>query len=225
VFVQGSLSESILAGFDDQGAIAQRSHTRFLDAPPAGGIESAHSQTGLHRGERGAGGEGLPRDVQQFEALVRRHAKLVGAVVRRVCRRSHASLAPDAEQEVYLALWKRLGSGKEIEHPISYLYKMALTTALAVVRRHRREEPLDQLPATRAPVRGALEPAERRRLLAEILGTLPPEEARAYLAGFNHAEVARLYGWSESVARHRIYRTLERLREAASRTGGAGDGE
>jgi RNA polymerase sigma factor (sigma-70 family) len=170
----------------------------------------------------------LPRDAQQFEALVRRHAKLVGAVVRRVCGRSHASLAPDAEQEVYLALWKRLGSGKEIEHPISYLYKMALTTALAVVRRHRRQEPLDQLPASPAPVRGALEPAERRRLLAEILGALPPEEARAlkaYLAGFNHAEVARLYGWSESVARHRIYRTLERLREAESRTEGAGDDE
>jgi RNA polymerase sigma factor (sigma-70 family) len=161
----------------------------------------------------------LPRDAEQFEALLRRHSRLVAGAVRRVCGRRHAALVPDAEQEVYLALWKRLGSGKEIEHPVSYLYRMALTTALAVVRRGSREEPLGDDGAEAAAAGFAagdgLEPAERRRLLGEVLEAVEPDEARAlkaYLAGFNHVEVARLYGWSESVARHRIYRTLERLR-------------
>lgn len=166
----------------------------------------------------------VPRDAEQFEALLRRHSRLVAAAIRRVCGRRHAALVPDAEQEVYLALWKRLGSGKEIEHPVSYLYRMALTTALAVVRRSSREDPLEDEAAQRAVAAAdvandGLEPAERRRLLAEVLEAVEPEEARAlkaYLAGFNHVEVARLYGWSESVARHRIYRTLERLRAAGS---------
>ena len=35
---------------------------------------------------------------------------------------------------------------------------------------------------------------------------------RAYLAGFNHREVARLFGWTESVARHRIYRSIDELK-------------
>ncbi len=62
---------------------------------------------------------------------------------------------------------------------------------------------------------GNLLPAERGRLLEEMLGKLNIEQARAlrgYLSGLNHREVAALFGWSESVARHRIYRGLETLR-------------
>ena len=167
----------------------------------------------------------MPHDAAEFEQLVRRYARLVAAAARRVCGRRHAELVPDVEQEVYLALWKRLGgSGNPIAHPTSYIYKMALTSALAVVRRERRDEPLDDERVGADPA-GAnepygLSPVERRRLLGELLDGLDPDEARAlrgWLAGFNHVEVARLYGWSESVARHRIYRTLDRLRAGAGR--------
>jgi RNA polymerase sigma factor (sigma-70 family) len=155
-----------------------------------------------------------------FETLIRRHARLLASAIRRVCGRRHHSLIPDVEQEVYLALWKRLGSGKEISHPASYIYRMALLTALAVVRRQGETLSLDAGAAGDPPASrpGELQPAERRSVIAEVLARLEPDEARAlraYLAGFNHAEVARLYGWSEAVARHRIYRTLERLRAAA----------
>jgi hypothetical protein len=34
-----------------------------------------------------------------------------------------------------------------------------------------------------------------------------------HLSGFNHVEVAALHGWTESVARHRIYRGLRSLRD------------
>ncbi len=167
-----------------------------------------------------------PRD-EAFDGLVRRHARLMAAAVRRVCGRRHRELIPDVEQEVYLALWKRLGSGNRIEHPTSYLYKMALTTALAVVRRHEPHggaAPLEEAIARSGPAArpDELQPVERRRLLAEVLGRLGAEEARAlraYLAGFNHTEVAELFGWSESVARHRIYRSLERLRALAAGEG------
>jgi RNA polymerase sigma factor (sigma-70 family) len=153
-----------------------------------------------------------------FDALLREHARIVSSAIRRVCGSRYGTLVPDIEQEVSLALWKRLDSGKEIEHPISYLYKMALTTALAVVRRHAA--------ATEVPAetRGRKQPAgeflglagpEQGRLLAESLERLPPEQARAvraYLAGFNHEEVATLFAWTPSAARHHIYRGLERLR-------------
>lgn len=172
----------------------------------------------------------MAADAEQFESLVRRYARLVSSAARRVCGRRHAVLVPDVEQEVYLALWKRLGSGNEIRHPTSYLYKMALTTALTVVRRFGREEPLEpeagaDAPAAARDSRG-LAPVERRRLLDQVLASVDPDEARAlraYLAGFNHTEIAELYGWSPSIARHRIYRTLERLQAAASTEGPADD--
>ena len=156
---------------------------------------------------------------KRFEELVRDHARVMAAAIRRVCGRRYRSLVADVEQEVYLALWKRLQGGNEITYPVSYLYKMALTTALAVIRKLEREAPLlaeDPPPSVpESAAFGDLLPVERSRLLDQVLAQLDADQARAmrgYLAGFNHKEVASLYGWSESVARHRIYRGIERLK-------------
>jgi DNA-directed RNA polymerase specialized sigma24 family protein len=70
-------------------------------------------------------------------------------------------------------------------------------------------------PAVQGTTIEALSLAERTCLLTALLDQLPLEQARAvraYLAGFTAMEVARLYGWSPSVARHRIYRGLQSLR-------------
>jgi len=158
------------------------------------------------------------RRQDEFAALVDQHARVIASAIRRVCSRRHRALVPDIEQEVRAALWKRLQSGKEISHPVSYLYKVALTTALAAIRRvpEYSNGPLPERsgePEAR-PFLDLL-PAEQSRLLAEALSLLSPEEARAvraHLAGFNHEDVARLYGWTPATARHRIYRGLERVR-------------
>jgi len=154
---------------------------------------------------------------------VEKHARVMASAVRRVCGKHHGFLIPDVEQEVRLALWKRLQSGKEIEHPISYLYKVALTTALAVVQKlgiaGGAAEPGEPVPAEpRADVQRGLLPVERALLIAQSLETLPLDQSRAlrgYLAGMNHKEVAALFGWSESVARHNIYGGMEALRARA----------
>jgi RNA polymerase sigma factor (sigma-70 family) len=158
---------------------------------------------------------------EEFERLISRYAGVMSSAIRRVCGRRHRALIPDVEQEVRLALWGRLQGGKAIEHPVSYLYKAALTTALRVLRRHAPPEETAvetrQIENPRADARPAwgLLPAELARHLEQALGRLPPDQARAlkaYLAGFGHKEVALLYGWSESVARHRIYQALAALR-------------
>jgi RNA polymerase sigma factor (sigma-70 family) len=163
-----------------------------------------------------------------FESLVRDHARLMASAIRRVCGRRHEALIPDVEQEVHLALWKRLGSGKTIDHPRSYVYKVALTTALAVLRRHQPEEAVEDERLmheidTRDAAAAGMSPAERRVVIDQALATLPDDQGRAlraYLAGFNHSEVAELFGWTPSVARHRIYRGLEALQETARRERG-----
>jgi RNA polymerase sigma factor (sigma-70 family) len=170
--------------------------------------------------ERGPGRFATSESRQRLlERLIDEHARLLSAVVRRVCGSRFPDLVPDVEQEVKLALWKRARSGEEIRHPVSYIYKVALTTSLALIRRYRPEreqltpEPVDP-PEPRLAL-GGLFPAERQRLVAELIETLDEDEARAlrgYLTGLNHQELAELYGWSPSVARHRVYRTLERLR-------------
>ena len=161
----------------------------------------------------------------EYERLIDRYARLMNAAVRRVCGRRHRDLVPDVEQEVRLALWKRLRGGNRIDHPASYLYKAALTTAAAVLRRHDRggdpveDVRLDELAVAEHGGARRLAPVECARLIEQMLDQVPDEQAlalRAWLAGFNHREVARMLGWSESVARHRIYRGLETLRQRAT---------
>ena len=157
---------------------------------------------------------------EAFSALIDTHARVIASAIRRVCGRRYGSLIPDVEQEVRTALWKRLQAGKDIEHPVSYLYKVALTTALAVIRQNGAdaESALVESDGQSVPLPErflGLLPVEQSRLLAEALGSLPADESRAvraHFAGFNHTEVADLYGWTESVARHRIYRGLGKLR-------------
>jgi len=164
----------------------------------------------------GKDGAFLTSPADDFEKLIDQHARLMAGAIRRVCGRRHQSLIPDIEQEVRLALWKQVGGGKTIDHPVSYIYKTALTTALAVLRRcaPRAETSAPGRIESAAPIpaRENLTPQESRRLLTEVLEALAPDQARAlkaWLAGFNHKEVARMYGWSESVARHNIYRGLK----------------
>jgi RNA polymerase sigma factor (sigma-70 family) len=159
--------------------------------------------------------------VSEYDSLVGRYARLLDGVARRVCGRRHHALVPDVGQEIRLALWRRLRGGNDIQHPASYLYKVALATALAVIRRYRPEreeleaDPTDAPPGGTAGL-GRLLPAERTRLVEEALARLEPDAARAlrgYLAGLSHGELAALYGWSPSVARHLVYRSIERLRK------------
>ena len=155
-----------------------------------------------------------------FEGLLARYTRLIDAVARRVCGRHHRCLLPDIEQEIRLALWRRLRHADDIRHPASYVYKVALATSLAVIRRYRpqREDLLadpEVGPAPR-PAWERLLPPERARLVEQVLDRLTPDEARAlrgYMSGLNHEELARLYGWTVSSSRHRVYRTLEQLRK------------
>jgi RNA polymerase sigma factor (sigma-70 family) len=157
-----------------------------------------------------------------FETLLARYARLIDAVARRVCGRHHRCLLPDVEQEIRLALWRRLRDAEDavaIRHPASYVYKVALATSLAVIRRYRpRREDLLADPEEGRDARPRWErllPPERALLVEEVLDRLTTDEARAlrgYMSGLNHEELARLYGWTASSSRHRVYRTLEQLR-------------
>jgi len=154
---------------------------------------------------------------EQFEALVRQHAAVIAAAVRRVCLRKHRALMPDVTQEVHIKLWKVLESGKKIDNPPSYIYRIALTTGLTMVeqanKHHSMAGRLADEPLTSRSVDAAS--TETARLIEELIATLEPDFAKAlqaYLAGYNHVDIAGLFGWTESVARHRVYRSFDKLK-------------
>lgn len=172
-----------------------------------------------------------PSDTGAFLAFLAAHRRLIDAVIGRVCGWRHRSLMPDARQEVHFALWRRLRSGPAIVHAVSYVYRVAFTSALGVVRRHRPapgrpplHDAADEQPTLTRP--GELLPQERHCYLRQVLERLAPHHARAlmaYLAGLRHREIAALFGWSEPAARHRLYGALAAVRPE-SEEGPSGDG-
>ena len=133
-----------------------------------------------------------------YETLVHKHARVMSSAIRRVLGHRHEMLVPDVEQEVRLALWKRLQTGKKIDYPVSYIYKAALTTALGVMKRLAPEAaPLDE--GSMAEVQAGpyersrdLLPAERARLLEQMLEKLPTDQPIRLRF---HLRRAKLYGY------------------------------
>lgn len=165
---------------------------------------------------------------QQFEALVRGFGRLVAHAVRRVAGAAAANDLADIEQDVMLALWKRVGAEQDIEHPASYVYKAAVREAVRTVARVRRraEERLDDAPAMRVTIAPDIESRlldqQRRAALAAALEGLAPDRARAvraHLAGVSVAEMMQLYGWDYQRARNLVARGVADLK-AALRSGG-----
>ncbi len=151
------------------------------------------------------------------------YGRLVAHAVRRVTGRSGANDQADIEQEVMLALWRRLAAEQPIAHPSSYLYRAAIREAVrAVTRWHRRaEQPLDDLPAevVRVDAEGerAVEQRQQAERLHAVIDRLPPDRARAvrgHLAGLDVAEMMDLYEWSYQRARNLVARGIADVKAA-----------
>ena len=74
---------------------------------------------------------------EEFLAFTQQYRGIIVSAIRRVCGAASDSLLPDVEQEVYLALWQRWNDSNHIDYPVSYLYKVAMRTALAVMHTYR----------------------------------------------------------------------------------------
>lgn len=158
-----------------------------------------------------------PAQAETFERLVAGYGRLIAEAVRRVAGRSAAGDLEDIQQDVMLALWKRVAGEQAIEHPSSYLYTMSIREAVRATRLRfrRRERPLDESPVQEpkvdADAESALALREATSRLHAVVDTLAPDRARAvrsYLAGLSVEETMHLYGWSYQRARNLLARGI-----------------
>ena len=165
-----------------------------------------------------------PGPEEQLERLVRDYARVIRSAVARVAGRRHLAdrVVDDVEQEVRIALWKRLRSEQPIEHASSYVFKAARREAIRALRREaaRRTEDLpqgwEQLQDQGA---GPMEVLETQALGARIeaaLRQLAPDRQRAVrarLMGLEYDEIERLTGWAYDRTRNLVSRGLADLRK------------
>jgi RNA polymerase sigma-70 factor (ECF subfamily) len=133
----------------------------------------------------------LARDGDQkaFQELVRRHQSRVRNLMHRLSSQEH--LAEDLAQQVFVKLWQKLATIREIKAFNGWLRKIAVTTWLQHVRKH---DPLadsdeisgNELPETDTPglgldLQAALEQLPARQRLCVVL---------SYQEGMSHGEIA-----------------------------------
>lgn len=183
--------------------------------------------------EGGAGG--------RFAALLEEYGRLLRATIADLCPRGSGIDRADIEQEACLRLWRALSAEREILHPASYIYRVAVSATVDAVRRvrarHEEVSPRAEGEAVPDGDGGALadpgDPpdvvAERRLMLTKIRAETEQlagdggQAVRLHLQGFTTTEVGHLLGCSEARARNLVYRGLAEIRRRLGAPGGEDD--
>ena len=137
------------------------------------------------------------------------------------------TLAQDAVQEAFLAVWRSAGSFlPERARPSTWILTLVHRRAVDLVRREerRRSEPLDE---TLHPAGGAADDEVsvrfQRRLVQEALARLPGDQRAAlelaYYAGLTQSEIADRLGEPLGTIKSRTFAGLTRLRDLLREAG------
>jgi len=157
----------------------------------------------------------MAKSEHDFEQLLETYAQIVSHAIQKVCFPKFRDYVEDIRQEVHIKLWDLLKSGKKMEAPESYIYRVAFTTALRFVQKRGGWVSTDEL---NHPLKANENDSksDRKMTLEKLMSRLDDEHRRAlkaYMVGFNHKEVASIFGWSEPKARHLVYRGIQSLKE------------
>jgi RNA polymerase sigma factor (sigma-70 family) len=166
----------------------------------------------------------------RLQDLLSRYGDLLRRTIAKVCPQAMGLSVEEIEQDARVRLWSALKSERDIVHPVSYIYKVAVSATFRAIRRAkaRREDQLqeedvghDGVPAEALRTRPDASPdavAERREWLRKIdtamthLAENRRRAARLHLRGMTTQEIADILGWSEPKARNLVHRGLRDLR-------------
>lgn len=119
----------------------------------------------------------------------------------------------DLHQEILLQLWRGLPSFRGDAAPGTWLYRVALNTALTWRRRTQREATRDD--ERHAPRPGAAGTAAAMRLLLEeflaSLGGVDRSVLLLYMEGLGYQEIAGVTGMSANAIGIRLHRIKQRF--------------
>jgi RNA polymerase sigma-70 factor (ECF subfamily) len=159
-------------------------------------------------------------DLRAFERLYRENERKVFALcLRMTC---DAALAEELTQEVFVKAWRKLPGFRGESAFSSWLYPMAVNTALSERRSRRRrdlrivatEDPASLEKAPRAPR------PEQGFDLERALATLPPGARAVFVLhdveGRTHEEIGAMLNLAAGTSKAQLHRARRLLREALS---------
>jgi len=171
---------------------------------------------------RGMAGPGVDRVSSAIETLISRFRTMVRSVGAR--RGLVEADLDEVLQDVRIRLWHAGEGGKSLEElGSSYLYHLASTAALDLLRRRRARRADDtedirertDLTTNNASPHDAMEARELASQIEAAVETLSIDRrvaVRMHLSGYDREDIARMLGWTEARTRNLLYRGLDDLR-------------
>ena len=151
-------------------------------------------------------------DEHPFIELIERHEAAIGRVCRSFC--SVDEDREDLRQEIMLNLWRGWKRYRPDHKIITWVYRVALNTAISWQRRRKRQVETMSIDCFDIPEDSTLR--EQSAHLRVLIALLPVSDQRLinfYLDGFETEEIARLMGISRTNVTTRIVRIKEKLRK------------
>jgi RNA polymerase sigma-70 factor (ECF subfamily) len=179
------------------------------------------------------------RDDNRLRQMLDEYGALLRRAIATVRPHGFGLEVEDIEQEVRIRVWNLLRRESEVDHPKSYLYRIAVNATLDEIKRvkRRREDSLAEATVeARVESDDGILPFNRKRSSpekqAQIVQILDRVETcidrlsdnrqlavRLHLQGLTTQETADLNGWTEAKARNLTYRGLHELRAMLQREG------
>lgn len=168
----------------------------------------------------------LGGDRAAFDELVRRHQD---SVYRMAMRRTRSERdAEDIAQEVFLNVYRRLGSFRGGARFSTWLYRITFNTCVDWARRAHRSRILDS-PATddcadsRIDIAEGLFEAEERRAVSAAVASLSERYRKVielyYYEELSYSDIGAILGIAEKGVETRLYRARRALRRRLQETG------
>jgi RNA polymerase sigma-70 factor (ECF subfamily) len=153
-------------------------------------------------------------DTAAFETLVRRHADAVYGHALRFFADPQA--AEDAVQEVFLKVYRSLGTFQGDSAFPTWLYRVTRNVCLDMFRSgKRRPVPIDPIDIPEKASGDIADPVVAAAALDEAVAALPPEERDAFnaiaLFDLDYREAARTLGVPVGTVKSRVFRARRTL--------------
>jgi RNA polymerase sigma-70 factor (ECF subfamily) len=138
--------------------------------------------------------------------------------IQRIC---YGYLGPCGEvddlfQEIMVNVWNGLPEFRGQSSPATWLYRIAVNTALIYRRKRRPTEPLPELVDTARGAQQSLEDRERLSALHRAIAQLPEQDRLVMtllLEGLAYKEIAEVTGFTVTHVGVRIWRSKQVLEE------------
>lgn len=151
-------------------------------------------------------------DEHPFIELIERHTAAVEHVCRSFC--SSVEDREDLRQEILLNLWRGWKHYRPDYRPVTWIYRVALNTAISWRRHQKRQVETLPLDAFDLPDDPTLR--EQTTHLKALIARLSADDRcliNLYLDGFTSAEIGKMLGMSQTAVTTRLGRIKEKLRK------------